>query len=143
MCEWPVLVMPWSTARSNAASAVYSTQVWWSLHWVLRPGWADGLLQGLRLPVCGDFPEEEAALGNHRAQSPAKARVASPGNIIGHCKVKCSLCSAQKVWWSLNRGCGRPGQVVCGVSGFAAGLWRFPEEEAALRNHSAQSSATV
>ena len=23
------------------------------------------------LPVCGDFPEEEAALGNHSAQSPA------------------------------------------------------------------------
>ena len=40
------------------------------------------------------------------------------------------------------RGCGRAGQVVCGGCGFA-GLWRFPEEEAALDNHSAQSPASV
>ena len=39
-------------------------------------------------------------------------------------------------------GCGRAGQVVCGGCSFA-GLWRFPEEEAALSNHNAQSPASV
>ena len=39
-------------------------------------------------------------------------------------------------------GCGRAGQVVCGGCGFAV-LWRFPEEEAALGNYSAQSPASV
>jgi len=38
-------------------------------------------------------------------------------------------------------GCGRAGPVVCrGCS--IAGLWRFPEEEVALGNHSAQSLAS-
>ena len=36
-------------------------------------------------------PEEEAALGNHSAQSPASVWVASPGHAMGHCKVKYSL----------------------------------------------------
>ena len=38
--------------------------------------------------------------------------------------------------------CSRAGQVVCGGCGFA-GVWRFPEEETALGNHSAQSPASV
>ena len=49
------------------------------------------------MPVSGDFVEEEAALANHSAQSPASVWVASPGHTMGYCKVKCSLCSAQKV----------------------------------------------
>ncbi len=43
----------------------------------------------------------QAVLGNHCAQSPASVYVASPGHALGHWKVKCSLCSAQQVWWSL------------------------------------------
>ena len=54
------------------------------------------------LPVSGDFVEEEAALGNHSAQSPASVREFSPGHAMGHCKVKYSLCSVQKVWWGLH-----------------------------------------
>ena len=46
----------------------------------------------------------EAVLGNHCAQSPASVLVASPGHALGHCKVKCSLCSGQQVWWSLHWG---------------------------------------
>jgi len=40
-------------------------------------------------------------LRNHCAQSPAHASVcvASPGHTMGQCKVKCSLCSEQQVWW--------------------------------------------
>ena len=44
----------------------------------------------------------EALLGNHSAQRPASVCVASPGHAMGHCKVKCSLCSVQQVWWSLH-----------------------------------------
>ena len=44
----------------------------------------------------------EAVLSNHCAQSPASVCVASPGYTMGHCKVKCSLCSAQQLWCSLD-----------------------------------------
>ena len=47
------------------------------------------------LPLNGDFIEEEAALGNHSAQSPVSVWVASPGHAMGHYKVKCSLCSVK------------------------------------------------
>ena len=30
--------------------------------------------------------------------------MASPGHALGHCKVKCTLCSGQQVWWSLHWG---------------------------------------
>ena len=61
---------------------------------------------------------------------------------MGHCKVKCGLCSVQQVWWSLHWGLWQ---------GWAGGLWglRFCwfveifEEEAALGNHSAQSQPSV
>ena len=44
------------------------------------------------LLLSGDFVEEEAALGNNSAQSLANVWVFSPGHVMGHCKVKCSLC---------------------------------------------------
>ena len=40
----------------------------------------------LRFTSLVRFPEEEAALNNHSAQSPARLREASPGHFIGHCK---------------------------------------------------------
>ena len=46
----------------------------------------------------------EAVLGNPCAQSPASVWVASPGHALGHCKVNCTLCSGQQVWWSLHWG---------------------------------------
>ena len=61
------------------------------------------------LPLSGGFVEEEAALGNHSAQSPANVWVASSGHARGHCKVKCSLFGVQQVWrgmsWGLRQGC--------------------------------------
>ena len=47
------------------------------------------------LLLSGDFVEEEAALGNHSAQSPASVWVASPGHAMGHYKVKHSLCNVK------------------------------------------------
>ena len=60
------------------------------------------------------FPEEEAALGNHSAQSPAYASVASPEHTMGCCKVKHSLYSVQHVWLGLRWGLRQ---------GWAGGLW--------------------
>ena len=48
------------------------------------------------------FPEEEAALGNHSAQSPASVRVASTRHAMLQYNFKCILCSVQQVWWSLH-----------------------------------------
>ena len=47
------------------------------------------------LPVSEDFVQEEAALINRSAQSPARVWVASTEHAVGHCKVQCSLCSVQ------------------------------------------------
>ena len=72
----------------------------------------------------GDFVEEEAALGNHSAQSPASSWVASPGHAMGRCKVKCSLYDLYQVWWSLCWGLGA-GDVVEPALGAATGLGRW------------------
>ena len=77
-------------------------QVWWSLNWVLQQGWAGGM-GGLWFCHILKFSlVVETVLSNHCAQSPVSVCVASPGHFMGHCKVKCSLCSAQKVWWILH-----------------------------------------
>ena len=65
---------------------------------------------GCGFAVLWRFPEEEAALGNHSAQSPFSVFVASPGHAMGHCKVKCSLCSVKEAWRGLHWGL-RPGPV--------------------------------
>ena len=97
--------MPWwATARSNAPCAV-----------VRRSGGACtggcGTAVQLVCEASSGFVTfwspsvMEAVLGNHCAQSPASVWVASPGHaLVSNCKVKCSLCSGQQVWWSLHRG---------------------------------------
>ena len=44
----------------------------------------------------------QAVLGNYCAECPTSVWVASPGHALGHCKVKCTLCSGQQVWRSLH-----------------------------------------
>ena len=103
VCEWPALGIPWATARSNAACAVISRsggactvgcgsagQVVCEASFGFVTFWSRSVMQAL--------------LGNHCAQSPANVWVASPGHALGHCKVKCTLCSGQQVWWSLHWG---------------------------------------
>ena len=46
--------------------------------------------------------EVEALLINQSAQSAASVCVVSPAYDMGNCKVNCSLCSVQQVWWSLH-----------------------------------------
>ena len=58
----------------------------------------------------------DVPLGNHRAQSPASVRVASPEPANSHCEINCRLCSVQEVWWSLHWVL-RPG--------WAGGLWEL------------------
>ena len=78
-------------------------QVWWSLHWGLQHCCAGGLRGFFRFFFIFLCPSVmQAVLGNHCAQSPASVWVASPGHAMGHCKVKCTLCSGQQVWWSLH-----------------------------------------
>jgi len=48
------------------------------------------------------IPIVEAPLGTHSTEGPASVGVVSAGHAMGHFKVKCSLCSVQQVWWSLN-----------------------------------------
>ena len=60
------------------------------------------------------FPGGKLALRNHSAQSPASVSVASPGHVLGHCKVKCRLCSVQQVWRGLHWGLRQ---------GWTGGLW--------------------
>ncbi len=94
VCGWPALGIPWGTARSNAIGAACS-----------RGGGASTGGGGRsEKEVCGGcgfaglwrFPaEEEAALGNQSAQSPASVWVASPGHAVGHFKVQ-----MQPVQWS-------------------------------------------
>ena len=100
VCVYPALGIPWDNATSNAACAACN-----------RCGGActgacgRGAVQvvGWRCGFAGlwSCPEEEEALINHSAQSPASVIVASPGHAVGHCNVKCSLYSVQQVWWCL------------------------------------------
>ena len=94
------------------------------------------------LPVCGDFQRgtQHSATTACRAlpvyEWPVKgmplgtARSNTASAVPTRCGGACTT-----------EGYGRAGQVVCGGCG-CAGLWRFPEEEAALGNHSAQSPAS-
>ena len=99
MCKWPALGMPWATARSNATCALVS-----------RSGGASTGGCGTAVQLASGFVTflspsvMEPVLGNHCAQSPASVWAASPGHALGHCKVKCTLCSGQQVWWSLHWG---------------------------------------
>ena len=68
--------------------------------------------------------------------------MASPGHALGHCKVKCSLCSGKQVWWSLHWGLCSAVQVDCVASDFVT-FWSPFVMEAVLGNHCAQSTASV
>ena len=77
-----------------------------------------GVGTGLGLEVCslGDFWSLAAAaapLSNRSAQGNASACVTSLGHTMGHCKVKCSLCSVQQAKLA---GCWR------GLGAWAGGL---------------------
>jgi len=108
VCEWLALSLPIATARSIAGSAVCR-----------RCGGAcTGCCGRDGQVVCGScvlaeywsFPDVKALLGNHSVQSPASARVASPGGAMGQCKVKCSFYSVRSLHWQLQ-------------PGWAGGLW--------------------
>ena len=69
LCEWPVLDMPWSTARSNAASAVLRRCGGARTGGCGRPRRV--VCEGLRFCRFLEVSvEEEAPLANHNAQSP-------------------------------------------------------------------------
>ena len=94
------------------------------------------------LPFCGEFQrmKQHSATTTHRALPVC----GWPALGVSWCTARsnaafvvCSRCGG--AWTG---GSGRAGQVVCGGCG-VAGLWIFPDGEAALRNDSAQSAASV
>ena len=53
--------------------------------------------------VCGDLQLRRCLCATTAHRAPASMCVlASPVHAMGHCKVKCSLCGVQQVWWSLH-----------------------------------------
>ena len=96
VCVWPALGMSWATTRSNAVSAVCSRSGW------VEDGcwwWRAGQVVCVMCSCAGfwRFSMQEALLANHSAHSPANLCVPCPGYVLGHCKVKCRLCSVQQV----------------------------------------------
>ena len=113
VCEWPALGMSRATARSDAASAVCircagaCTGCCGRAGQVISEGGAVLLNAGV-FHMCR---HRSATTG---AQSPTSVWVASPGHAMGSCKVGCSLCCVQQVWWGLHWGLRQ---------GCAEGLW--------------------
>jgi len=99
--------------------------------------------RGNGFDVVWRFQEEEAAPGNHCTQSPASEKVASPGHALGHCNVKCTLCSGQVVWRSKHWGLCLAVQVACEASSGFFTFWSPSVMEPLLGNHCAQSPASV
>ena len=71
MCELPALGMLWGTARSNAASAAVCISGGGTFTGGCGRSAVQMVLGGCGFAGLWRFPEEEAALGNHSAQSPA------------------------------------------------------------------------
>ena len=99
MSVWPALGIPWGTECSNAAFVACSRCGGACTGYWGRAGQV--VCGGCGFPAFWRFSGKEALLGNHIAQSPASVFVARPGFVMGHCKVKCSLCNVQQGLWSL------------------------------------------
>ena len=130
------MASPWH-ARGHCkvkCSLCSAHQVWCSLHWGLRQGWAGGLW-GLRFCRCVEISRRGGS--THQPQRTEPCRCVSGQLWACHGALQGQMqplqCAPGVV--GLHWGCGRAGQVVVGVAVFA-GLWVFPDEEAALGNHS-------
>ena len=95
------------------------------------------------LPVCGDFQRrrQHSATTAHRALPVCEWPAL--GMVWGTAGSNAAPAVLSRSVWACTGDCGRAGQVFCGGCGFAGGLWRFPEQEAAISNYSAQSHASV
>ena len=130
VCEWPAPDTPIGTLRSNAASAVSNGCGLACARCCGRPGPGD--CGGCGFASSWRFPEEEAAPGTtaHRALPVCEWAALSMSGGTARSNAGSAVCS--RFFGACN-----------GDYGFA-NLWRIPEqEEAALGNHSAQSSASV
>ena len=95
------------------------------------------------MPVCGEFQRrrQQSATTAHRALPVCEWPAL--GMRWGSARPNAASAVSSRGGGACTGGCGRGAvQVVHGGCGFA-GLWRFPEEQAALGNHSAQSPASV
>ncbi len=96
------------------------------------------------MPVSGDFQRrsQHSATTAHRALPVCEWPALGKPWGTARSNAAFAVCSRSAV--ACAGGCGRGAvQMVCGGCGFA-GVWRSPEDEAALgNNHSAQSPASV
>ena len=141
VCGRSALGMPWGTASSTAAFAVCSRRCGACTGGCGRAAQVNSW--GCGLPVCGYFQRtsQHSATIAHRALPVCEW--SALGMPWGTARSNAASAVCSRCGGACTGGCGRAGQqVVCGDCGFA-GLWRFPEEEAALSKHSAQSPGSV
>jgi len=118
-------------------------QVWWSLHWGLRPGCSGGLLWGLC--VCRFVKISRGGGSTWQPQRTEPCQCVSGQLWPCHGALQGQMQPLQCA-----EGVGGPALGAAAVLGrwfvavvVFASLWRFPEDKAALGNHSAQSPASV
>ena len=94
------------------------------------------------LPVCGNLKRrrQHSATTAHRALPVCEWPAL--GMPWGTARLNAASAVCSRGGGASTGGYGRAGQVVCGGGGFA-GMWKSPEEEAALSYYSAQSPASV
>ena len=101
------------------------------------------LVGGADLPVCGDFQRrrQHSATTAHRALPVCEWPALGMPWGTARSNAASAVCS--RGGRACTGGSSKAGRVVvCGACGFT-GLWRVPEEEAALGYHSAESPASV
>ena len=96
------------------------------------------------LPICEDFQRrsQRSATTAHRALPVTEWPVLYIYHESLQCQMQTLQCAAGVVGPALRAVAGL-GSWVVGVAFCAVVLWRFPEEDAAVGNHSAQSPASV
>ena len=116
-------------------------QVWRNLQWVQRHRDGQVVCGCAVLLLCVGFKLR-------KRRSAATAQRVLPlcdwpglGTSWGTARSNTTCAGSSRCGGVCTGGCGRAWRVVCGGCAFA-GLWRFPEEKAALGNHSTQSPAS-
>ena len=140
VCEWPALGIPYDNARYiqplKCAAGVVEPELG------AAAGLGSWFVGVMILTVYGDFQRRRQHLATtaHRALPVCERPAVGMPRGTALSKLAAAVCS--RCGGACAGAWDRAGQVIfCGCS--FTGLWRFPEEEAALGNHSAQRPASV
>ncbi len=121
--------------------SVQQQVVWWSLHWELRPGWAADGLWGVRFCRFVGISRGGSTRQPQRTELFCQGVSGQPWACHGALQDQMQPLqfSEGEAEPALGTTAGLGRWFICSY----AGLWKFPEEEAALGNRSAQSPASV